>query len=317
MGYMEELRSLVGHRCVILNGSVTVLRDAAGRVLLQHRSDGRWGLPGGLMELGESCEETARRETKEETGLDPEGLTLLGVWSGKDCLCRVSNGDEFYAVTAAYLAESWSGTLREPDEESLGFAWAPLDALPENVPASHRRILDVVRESAGSVKEPVLCLTERTRALCHAFYRALEQDPALFRTPEEYEPYSYDAGQVDAIFDRQSTQPDRRCWTVLLGGRVIGDVTLKLMDPAARSCELGICLVSDRWKNRGFGSRAVRLALGLAFGVLGMETVTAKCLPGNARSRRALEKAGFVCVGEAGGFLRCEITAKRYGENNL
>ena len=146
MGYMEELRALVGRRCVILNGSVAVVQDAEGRVLLQHRDDGRWGLPGGLMELGESCEDTARRETKEETGLDLGALTLLGVWSGKDCFCRARNGDEFYAVTAAYLAESWRGELRPPDGESLGFAWAALDALPENRPASHRRILTQRRD---------------------------------------------------------------------------------------------------------------------------------------------------------------------------
>ena len=141
MGYMEDLRALVGRRCVILNGSVAVVRNAAGEILLQHRSDGRWGLPGGLMELGESCEETARRETKEETGLELGALRLLGVWSGKDCFCRAGNGDEFYAVTTAYLAEEWQGELKAPDVESLGFAWAGLAALPENMPASHRRIL--------------------------------------------------------------------------------------------------------------------------------------------------------------------------------
>lgn len=146
MGYMEELRALVGHRCVILNGSVAVVTDDKGRVLLQHRDDGRWGLPGGLMELGESCEETARRETKEETGLDLGALTLLGVWSGAGTLCRVKNGDEFYAVTAAYRAEDWSGTLRAPDGESLGFAWTEPDELPENMPATHRRILTERRD---------------------------------------------------------------------------------------------------------------------------------------------------------------------------
>ena len=146
MGYMEELRALVGHRCVILNGSVAVVRSGEGKILLQLRDDGRWGLPGGLMELGESCEETARRETKEETGLDLGRLTLLGVWSGRDFFCRARNGDEFYAVTAAYLAEDWSGTLRDPDGESLGFAWTELSDLPENMPATHRRILTERRE---------------------------------------------------------------------------------------------------------------------------------------------------------------------------
>ena len=127
MGYMEELRALVGHRRVILNGSVAVVRNGEGKILLQLRDDGRWGLPGGLMELGESCEETARRETKEETGLDLGRLTLLGVWSG---------------------------TLKAPDAESLDFAWAELSALPENLAASHRRILTERREAIEKGETP-------------------------------------------------------------------------------------------------------------------------------------------------------------------
>ena len=141
MGYVEELRALVGHRRVILNGSVAVIEDAAGRVLLQRRSDGRWGLPGGLMEQGESFEETARREVLEETGLTLGALELLGIWSGREFLCRAANGDEFYSVTAAYRTGDWRGELRSPDGESLGFAWAAPEALPEDMAGSHRRIL--------------------------------------------------------------------------------------------------------------------------------------------------------------------------------
>lgn len=141
MGYVEELRARIGHQRVILNGSVAVIVDAAGQVLLQRRADGRWGLPGGLMELGESFEETVRRETLEETGLILGELELLGIWSGRDFLCRAANGDEFYSVTAAYRTGDWRGELCAPDGESLGFTWAPPDALPEDMVGSHRRIL--------------------------------------------------------------------------------------------------------------------------------------------------------------------------------
>ena len=71
MGYIEELRAIVEHRPLILVGSVVIITDSAGRMLLQQRRYpyGVWGLPGGLMELGESVEDTTRREVHEETGL--------------------------------------------------------------------------------------------------------------------------------------------------------------------------------------------------------------------------------------------------------
>jgi len=52
MGYIEELREIVGHRPLILVGSVTIIVDDMGRLLLQQRrfSKGAWGITGGLMD---------------------------------------------------------------------------------------------------------------------------------------------------------------------------------------------------------------------------------------------------------------------------
>ena len=57
-----------------------IFRDE--RVLLQRRDDnGRWGLPGGSVEPGESVRTAVIREVHEETGLDVEPLRLIGVYS--------------------------------------------------------------------------------------------------------------------------------------------------------------------------------------------------------------------------------------------
>ena len=88
---------------------------------------------------------------------------------------------------------------------------------------------------------------------------------------------------------------------------MIGDLSIKNIDRQARRCELGLCLAGDRWKNRGYGTRAEQLAVALAFSELGMDTVTACCLPGNVRSRRALEKTGFRPVSREGDFMLYEI----------
>lgn len=67
-----------------------VVVDAEGRVLLIERRNapfkGRWALPGGFVDLGESVEDACRRELLEETGVRAGRLTLVGVYSkpGRD-----------------------------------------------------------------------------------------------------------------------------------------------------------------------------------------------------------------------------------------
>lgn len=53
----------------------------AGRVLLvQERADGRWALPGGYADIGDSPSEAAVRETAEEAGLDVRPTRLVGIY---------------------------------------------------------------------------------------------------------------------------------------------------------------------------------------------------------------------------------------------
>jgi 8-oxo-dGTP pyrophosphatase MutT (NUDIX family) len=105
MGYIEDLRKIVGTRPLILVGVAVGVMDEQGKILLQKRADGVWGVPGGFIELGESTEEAGRREVLEETGIEIGKLELVGVFSGKQYLVRLPNGDEFYPVTIAYISK--------------------------------------------------------------------------------------------------------------------------------------------------------------------------------------------------------------------
>ncbi|RFU40855.1 NUDIX domain-containing protein [Actinomadura logoneensis] len=141
--YARELRRLVGTRPLLLPRTSAVLVDEAWRLLLLDRADGSgWCLPGGLMEPGESFEETARREVREEVGVELGELTLLDVFSGAEYYYRFPHGDEIYTVTAAYLARVRSDAVLDVDpREAREARFFDIDDVPEDVLATERPII--------------------------------------------------------------------------------------------------------------------------------------------------------------------------------
>lgn len=134
MGYIMDLRKLVGHRTLLQVGASVIVEDNQGRVLLQKRSDNHcWGYAGGSVDLDEVVEEAARRELQEETGLIANKLELFGVYSGPDTHYVYPNGDEVSNVDIVFLCKDYSGTLKcqEGEVEELQFFRA--DELPEKL----------------------------------------------------------------------------------------------------------------------------------------------------------------------------------------
>jgi len=68
--------------------AAAIPRDEDGRIWLlrraQHEGAGRWTFPGGYVELGETVEDAARRETREELEMEIELGDLVGVYSRAD-----------------------------------------------------------------------------------------------------------------------------------------------------------------------------------------------------------------------------------------
>ncbi len=154
MSYIHELRELIGHRPLILVGACVLITDERGRLLLQHRVDNHfWGILGGGMEPGETLEETARREIREETGLEMGDLTFLGVFAGPEFCYQYPNGDQVCDVNIVYLAEQVTGQLMSSDhEETLELRYFALDQLPENLNPPDRSILKKFLETRDSRK---------------------------------------------------------------------------------------------------------------------------------------------------------------------
>ncbi|MDZ5784583.1 NUDIX hydrolase [Marinococcus luteus] len=153
MGYVENLRRLVGKETVILVGAIVIAENDEGRILLQERTNppGSWSFPGGLMELGEAAEETAVRETLEETGLHARGLRLFNVYSGEDTFVIAPNGDPFYCVIIAYTADHLEGTIQPDPNESASVDFLDPEALPETIVDGQQAVMKEYLHSRHSI----------------------------------------------------------------------------------------------------------------------------------------------------------------------
>ena len=104
MDYIQNIRKKVGKDKIILNFTCGILSQS-GKILLQKRADkGRWGLPGGAIELGESALEALVREFYEETGIEVRAEKLLNVYTKYSD--SYPNGDEAQVLTILYLVSS-------------------------------------------------------------------------------------------------------------------------------------------------------------------------------------------------------------------
>lgn len=99
------------------------------------------GLAGGALEIGETLVETAKRELREETGLEAEHLKLLNVYSGDTFYYKYPHGDEVYNVISAFLCTAYSGEVVRDPSEVAELRFFAMDQLPENLNPPERPIL--------------------------------------------------------------------------------------------------------------------------------------------------------------------------------
>ena len=90
----------------------------------QQPNAGRWGFPGGVLELGETVFEGAMRELREETGIIAEPAAILDV---HDAIQRDPEGRVQFHYTLIAVAGVWRSGEGEPADDAAAAAWASRD----------------------------------------------------------------------------------------------------------------------------------------------------------------------------------------------
>lgn len=111
-------------------GVAAAVFDSAGRVLLVKRGRpprvGSWGLPGGLLDLGEALVAGVQREVREECGIEIVVGGVAGVF--EPITFDESGRIEYHYIVIDYWA-SWQSGEAHAQDDAAAVAWASLDTL--------------------------------------------------------------------------------------------------------------------------------------------------------------------------------------------
>jgi 8-oxo-dGTP diphosphatase len=138
-----------------VGAGVMMMKD--GKVLLGRRHDdpnkadselhgeGTWTMPGGKMHFGETFEECALREVREETGIILNDMNIIGVNNDK-------KGEKHF-ITIRLFSDNFSGEpkIMEPDEITE-WRWFELDKLPEKIFFPSAKILENYKQKKFYIK---------------------------------------------------------------------------------------------------------------------------------------------------------------------
>jgi ADP-ribose pyrophosphatase YjhB (NUDIX family) len=135
----------IGKSAALLVGCSAQIADPSGKkVLLTRRSDnGRWCLPGGRLDPGESIAETCAREVLEETRLEVQVDHLVGVYSSPHMLLAYNEQDQFQLISFHFSVTVTGGELGLSDETTEVGYFTPAEITRLDLMEHHeQRIVD-------------------------------------------------------------------------------------------------------------------------------------------------------------------------------
>ena len=123
--------------------TVDVIVNVGGKIVLVKRKNAPlcWALPGGFVDYGESAEDAAVREIREETGLEIEGLRQFRCYSDPD------RDPRFHTLTVVFIASAAASPVAD-DDAAEAACFSP-DCMPFPLAFDHDRIINDYLASQG------------------------------------------------------------------------------------------------------------------------------------------------------------------------
>ena len=112
-------RPIIAVLAVVLRGDKALIVQRA-----QQPNAGRWGFPGGVLELGETVAEGAMRELYEETGIVADPAGILDV---HDAITRDAEGRVQFHYLLIAVRGLWQSGEGEPADDAAACAWVTRD----------------------------------------------------------------------------------------------------------------------------------------------------------------------------------------------
>ena len=143
-------------------------------------------------------------------------------------------------------------------------------------------------------------LIPMTPEMYHEYFKEYQNDPDLYLDPGAYTVYSYEEEAVNRYIKRQSDL-HRIPLAIMCGSEIVGELILKNIED--RKCAtLGLAMKNKAYKDRGFGTKAEKLAIQYVFNELDIPVLYADSILTNTRSQHVLEKVGFRLIKTEGDF---------------
>ena len=133
----------VGVSCevIVLNGN---------KVLMGKRGDvfgkGSWAFPGGHLKVNERVEDCAKRELKEEVGIEPGEIKLIGIVND---LLNLP-GQERQYIRFVFVVDKFKGEVKNLEPERCqSWEWFEKDNLPKPTFVGHVKVLELFLSKGG------------------------------------------------------------------------------------------------------------------------------------------------------------------------